>query len=48
MKWLFPHGGAALKVFGMCLTDPGNSATPGRRVTVATCKAAASQMWALL
>ena len=36
-----------LKSNGLCLTDSGNSATPGRRVTVATCKAAASQKWAL-
>jgi hypothetical protein len=30
---------------GLCLTDPGNSTTPGTQVTAAKCTAAASQKW---
>jgi serine protease len=42
MKWLFPHGGAALKVLGVCLTDPSSGAA---KLVIAACTGATSQQW---
>jgi hypothetical protein len=41
------NGEYVLKLNGLCLTDPNNSATKGTKVTITTCNAATSQIWTL-